>query len=255
MNQATLDEPNITKDDGSLIRTNTTLETKKPGGGYGFFYALAVAIVGAIVAFNVIRPITVLPRITPSPGYAFFDQNGHIITSEDHRGKLTLYSFSYTDCDESCPQTIEQIDALRQQLSDIPADLPLTFVTISLNPESDTPERLSNLNGYLPSIDFDNGLLWSFLSGDPHRTRLVVGGGFGVFYSEPNSEEGIPITFEPRYVLVDHLGIMRAEYRTATPDPALITRDINLIVNEAAKSDGIARLGYEAAHLFLCYPR
>ena len=58
-----------------------------------------------------------------------------------------------------------------------------------------------------------------------------------------------------RYVLVDHLGIMRADYRTGVLDPALLVRDVNLLVEEAANSDGIARLGYEAAHLFLCYPR
>jgi len=56
-------------------------------------------------------------------------------------------------------------------------------------------------------------------------------------------------------VLVDGLGIMRAEYRTGAPAPELIARDVNLLVKEAANSDGIARLGYEAAHLFLCYPR
>ena len=56
-------------------------------------------------------------------------------------------------------------------------------------------------------------------------------------------------------MLVDHLGIMRAEYRTGALDPALLARDVNLLLEEAANSQGVVRLGYEAAHLFLCYPR
>ncbi len=48
---------------------------------------------------------------------------------------------------------------------------------------------------------------------------------------------------------------MRAEYRTGALDPALLARDVTLLLEEAANSQGVVRLGYEAAHLFLCYPR
>lgn len=241
----------------SATETDHATRSMKSAGGYSFLYALAVAVVGAIVAFNVIRPITVLPRITPSPGYAFTNQHGQISTSEDQRGKLTLYSFTYADCaaNEPCPLAVDQIGALRHQLGDIPSDIPLSFVTISLNPEIDTQTKLAEMNEDYSGTDLASTIPWTFLSGDSQRTRLVVGGGFQVFYSEPKSEAGGRVDFEPRYVLVDHLGIIRAEYRTAEPDPELITRDIDLILNEANNSDGIARLGYEAAHLFLCYPR
>jgi protein SCO1/2 len=56
-------------------------------------------------------------------------------------------------------------------------------------------------------------------------------------------------------MLVDGSGIIRAEYRTATPDMAIIERDINLLLEEAENIDGPSRYAYEAAHLFLCYPR
>lgn len=255
MSQIATDDPLIANESGSLLRTDETRESKRPAGGYSFLYAVAIAVVGAIVAFNVIRPITVLPRITPSPGYAFLDQNGRTVTSEDQRGKLTLYSFSYSGCEDPCPQSLNQIDSLHSQLEDLPADIPLSFVTISLDPELDSTERLTEVSNRLDGMTPGGAIPWSLLTGDPQRTRLVVGGGFRVFYSVPEGDQGNQISFEPRYVLVDHLGIMRAEYRTAEPDPALIRRDINLILNEANNSDGIARLGYEAAHLFLCYPR
>ena len=61
--------------------------------------------------------------------------------------------------------------------------------------------------------------------------------------------------FDPAFILVDGWGIMRAEYRTAAPEVDLIMRDIDLVTTEARNSTGAARYAYEAAHLFVCYPR
>jgi protein SCO1/2 len=222
-----------------------------------WLYALAAVFALSIVAFNVIRPIVVLPRIAPSPGFALVSRDGQPVTSEDQRGFLTLYSFSYLDCNDACPQSYADIAALRADVADaLPAGTPLRFVTISLDPQSDTPERLSEAavawNQPAGALD------WQLLTGDPLRTRMTVGGGFRVYFSEPKeatAESPGRVTFDPRYVLVDHLGIMRAEYRTGALDPALLARDVNLLLEEAANSQGVVRLGYEAAHLFLCYPR
>lgn len=222
-----------------------------------WLYVLAALFALSIVAFNIIRPITVLPRIAPSPGFALVGSDGQPVTSEDQRGFLTLYSFTYLDCDASCPQSLDSIAALRQSvLAALPPDTPLRFVTISLDPERDTPERLGQAS---KALGLPAGAKeWQLLTGEPARLRATVGGGFRVYFSEPKeptAESPSRVTFDPRYVLVDHLGIMRGDYRTGALDPALLVRDMNLLVEEAANSDGIARLGYEAAHLFLCYPR
>lgn len=220
-------------------------------------YVAAAVVAGSIVAFNIIRPIVVLPRIAPSPGFALTGTDGLPVTSEDRRGFLTLYSFSYAGCVDACPQSLGDIATLRGAVGHtLPDGTPLSFVTISLDPERDTPERLAAASTAwsLP----DGAPAWLLLTGDPARTRATVGGGFGVYFSDPRQptpESPLRVTFDPRYVLVDHLGIIRAEYRTAAPDPALIARDVNLLLEEAANSEGLVRLGYEAAHLFLCYPR
>jgi protein SCO1/2 len=218
---------------------------------------LAIGLALSIVAFNIIRPIVVLPRIAPSPGFALVGSDGQPVTSEDQRGFLTLYSFSYLDCDASCPQSLADIAALRATVADaLPVDTPLRFVTISVDPERDTPERLRQAE--MGWAEANDALPWQLLTGDSLRTRTTVGGGFRVYFSEPKeptTESPGRVTFDPRYVLVDHLGIMRAEYRTGALDPALLARDVNLLLEEAANSQGVVRLGYEAAHLFLCYPR
>jgi protein SCO1/2 len=62
------------------------------------------------------------------------------------------------------------------------------------------------------------------------------------------------VDFEPRYVLVDGLGMIRAYYFTAQPNAEILLRDINFLLAEATNSTGSKKLAYEAAHLFLCYP-
>jgi len=250
---------------GKRFATGDRPETEEAGAHSGrgvrsprsWAYGVAVAVTLAIVAFNIIRPITVLPRIAPSPGFSLLDAGGLPVTSEDLRGRLTLYSFTYLDCPDACPQSLDDIAALRRTVGDLLSpETPLSFVTISLDPQHDTPARLQTVTREV--VNRSAGPDWRLLTGDPLRTRYTVGGGFGVYYApagDSTSQKSGRITFDPRYVLVDGLGIMRAEYRTGAPAPELVVRDVNLLVKEAANSDGIARLGYEAAHLFLCYPR
>lgn len=221
---------------------------------WAWFYSPLVLVASAILAFNIFQPITVLPRITLSPGFALKNQEGITITSEDRRGQLTLFSFSYSNC-EDCKQTPAQIDAIRTALRErYSANIGLDIATISLDPERDTPQ---NLGTTIAPSQSDNPIGWEWLTSESNRVRHVIGGGFGLFYkaTEPDGDRDYDIRFEPRYVLVDRLGIMRAIYHTATPDVDLLERDINFLLNEEQNSKGVAKIGYEAAHLFLCYPR
>lgn len=222
-----------------------------------FFYLFLLLLVVVVLSFSLLRPITVLPRIALAPGYAFTDQDGRLVTSEDLRGQFTLYSFSYSHCLDDCPLSIEELATLRQQLEQSPTgDVAVTLVTISLDPERDTPAQLAAwLGRHAPAA----GALvdWRLLSGDADRTRLVVGNGFELYYNQMDRADGLgyAVDFEPRFVLVDGWGIMRAIYRTAAPDPLAIARDLRLLQQEARHSQGVGRLAYEAAHLFMCYPR
>ena len=204
----------------------------------------------AVIAFNVFQPITVLPRITLSPGFLFTNQNGETITSEDFRGQLTLYSFSYADCADNCAQPLTEMAKIKSFIeSEIPEDITVSLVTISLDPENDTPEAMQT--ALIEIGEEGNGRVsWHFLSGDPTKTRYVVGGGFSTYYTEKEGQ----IEFDPHYYLVDGWGIIRAEYRHGPPELDVLERDINLVTEEVRNSDGAGRVAYEAAHLFACYP-
>ncbi|MBI5304904.1 MAG: SCO family protein [Chloroflexi bacterium] len=211
-------------------------------------YALAALPVIAVIAFATLRPIQVLPRITLSPGFSLTDQNNARLTNEDLRGRITLYNFTYANCAAPCPQTSSVFRALQTELRATDTNgIPVSLVTISFDPERDTPEKL---HAYAAQVGADSSV-WRIATGDATRLKYALGGGFGLYYAR-NADGAF--TFDPLFVLVDGWGIIRAYYKTATPTTDRLARDIRLIAQEARNSEGAARYAYEAAHLFLCYP-
>lgn len=213
-----------------------------------WLYVLVALPVIGIVAFATLRPVQVLPRIALAPGFALTDQNGARLTNEDLRGKIVLYNFTYTQCAGTCPQTSDTMRALQSRLGEIDSgDIPLMLVTISFDPARDTPERL---RAYANQVGAD-AKVWRIATGDATRLKYALGGGFNLYYA-PNADG--TFTFDPLFALVDGWGIIRAFYKTATPAPERLVRDLRLVAQEARQSTGAARYAYEAAHLFLCYP-
>lgn len=199
-----------------------------------------------ILAFATLQPFQVLPRIGLGPGFALIDQDGERLTSEDLRGQLVLYNFTDSGCVTPCVQTSQVMRDLQVRLPQIATQgLPVTLVTIAFD---DTPAQLHH---YAAALGADL-TTWHFLTGEPAHLKQVIGGGFGIYYAV---QANGTVAHEPTFVLVDGNGIIRARYRTATPDLAVIERDIELISREVRESHGAMRLAYEAAHLFLCYPQ
>jgi len=213
-----------------------------------FYILLGLFLVG-VIAFATLRPILVLPRITLAPGFSLTDQDGNRLTNEDMRGKITLYNFTHATCAPPCPQTSLVMKEVQDRLPEIDtAGLPVELVTISIDPDHDTPQVL---RAYAESVGADLDT-WHFATGPLERLRWVIGGGFGFYFDHKDDGR---IVFDPGFMLVDGLGILRAEYRTAAPDTDRILEGIQLIADEVQNSDGANKVAYEAAHLFMCYPR
>ncbi len=202
----------------------------------------------AALAFVVVQPITVLPRIALAPGFALTDQHGNLLTSEDLRGHIVLYHFSYASCTARCKPSNAALQTLQAQLDGLAADMPtpVEITTISFDERDDA----AALARYADALGA-RGSRWHLLHGEARRLKQIIGGGFRTYYSR---EADNSFTFDPVFVLVDGWGIQRAVYRTAAPPLDILQRDINLLIQEAEHSKGATRYAYEAAHLFLCYP-
>ena len=187
----------------------------------------AALVLTAIVLFTMLQPITVLPRQSPAPGFILPNQAGELVSSGDQIGRITLYSFS---CGTGCEQSAATIATLNQQLGH---QRNLDFITLALDGASQPTSEP------VPTT-------WHWLTGSAPVIKAIVGGGFSLYFEDGRD-------FQPRYVLVDGNGLVRATYYISA-DVDTLQHDIDILNNEAANSTGLARLGYEAAHLFACYP-
>ena len=96
------------------------------------------------------------------------DQAGttHRLYTDLIEGNTVVVSAFYTDCKAACPVTNANLTELRKAWSDRPE---LRFVSISLDPEVDTQEKVK---AYAASLGAPAG--WSFLTGDPTAVRFAL---------------------------------------------------------------------------------
>lgn len=217
---------------------------------------IVVGLLGVIVVFRFFRPITVLPRLQLAPGYLLTAENGQPLTSEDRRGKMTLYSFVDALCSENCAQSASQIVQLQNSLiekfdsADLLDGIDWGIITLTLNPEHDTHAVLQTTKKM--ALNGKESARWHLVRGDAQTTKLIAGSGFGLYYQMAPQQK---ISYSPRWVLVDGMGVVRSNYYSAEPDSEIVARDMEYIAREARQSRGVAKLAYEAAHLFACYPK
>ncbi len=213
-------------------------------------WLLAALISVSALAFKVYQPVQVLPRIRLAPAFSLIDQDGERLSSEDLRGHFVLYTFAYTRCSEACSGINRTMQAIQARLGEVDlGDIPMTLVTVSVDPTYDTPARL---RAYAASLGADTAR-WRFATApDSTVLKTIVGGGFEVYY-EPDGQGGF--RFDPAFVLVDGWGVIRGEYHypTLRPDTDRILRHMSVLAEEVRNRDGPAVLAYEAAHYFLCY--
>ena len=216
----------------------------------GGLYSLLALIVISAFAFKIFQPIKVLPRMQLSPAFSLTDQNNARLTSEDLRGQFVLYTFMYTNCPVPCYNINETMQEVQSRLDEVELeDINVTFVSISIDPEHDTPEVLKS---YAESISANTDQ-WRFATTtNKALLKTIIGSGFETYYEDKGDGN---FALNPAFVLVDGWGIVRAEYRYSTEvsNADRILRHLGVLADEVRNSTGTAKLAYEAAHLFLCY--
>jgi protein SCO1/2 len=210
------------------------------------YLLLALPLV-AILLFVTIRPVLVLPRIRLAPGYLLINQSGERVSHETLRGHIVIYNMAFTGCGEACADSWALMAGVQDAVAQLPTDIPVDLVTISVDPERDTPEALRE---FAQSQGIDT-TRWHLLTGDADHVKMVVGAGLDTYYA--TGADGT-LKVEPSILIVDGVGILRRHYRLALPTQAEVLRDLDLLLTEARNSTGLTRYAYEAAHLFVCYP-
>ncbi len=125
------------------------------------------------------------------------DQSGEITGLDRYKGQPVLVTMFYTSCPHVCPLLISTIKLTESKLSaEERADL--RVLTISIDPERDTPEKLrETLERH--SVDSSR---WSMTRSQPGDLR-TISGVFGVRYKQlPDGE----FNHTTRIILLDREG-------------------------------------------------
>ena len=112
-----------------------------------------------------------LADIGPAPEVELTDAQGRPFRLADLRGRAVVVSFIYTTCNGTCPLTTAALDRVRSALKarHLWGDR-VAFVSITLDPERDTPEVLRRY----ASIYRAEPSRWHFLTGPPEKVRAVL---------------------------------------------------------------------------------
>ena len=110
-----------------------------------------------------------LPKIAPAPDFMLTSQDGARVTLTDFRGKVVAVTFIYTSCTSTCPVLTPMMSFVQDQLGrDFGRNI--VFVSITVDPERDTPQVLKEY-AHIVGANLSG---WSFLTGSPAAIRDVT---------------------------------------------------------------------------------
>jgi protein SCO1/2 len=143
----------------------------------------------------------------------------------DLRGYVQVVSFVYTYCEHTCPTIIARLKAIESR---IPADAPVRFTLVSLDPTRDTPVVLK---AYLEDKGLDPNR-WTMLTGSPGDVRQLSAL-FGVRYRPMGTSD---IAHSNMITVLDRDGVIRYQMEGLNEDLKTILAAI-AVAAEPVRSD------------------
>jgi protein SCO1/2 len=152
------------------------------------------------------------PQIGQIASFILTNQAGHTVTLADLQGKVWVADIIFTRCAGPCPRMTRQMASLQAAL---PADSPARLVTLTTDPEFDTPEVLSK---YAARFNADTNRWW-FLTGGKNEIASLARDGLklsGFIETKPEERQTPEDLFihSTMFVVVDKHAILRGAYET-----------------------------------------
>ena len=172
-----------------------------------------------------------LDRYGQLPQFTLQNQLGNEFSDADLRGRVVVVDFIFTSCPDVCPLLTQQLGALRKKL---PVDAPLSFVSFSVDPEHDTPEKL-RVFAQQHGVDVPN--FW-FLTGPIAEVKRVVTLGFKQAMQAEPVQEGKPrnVLHGTHFVLVDRRGEIRGFFANDPNGHDALQKAVSVLLSDGADS-------------------
>src|SRR5262247_1134305 len=130
---------------------------------------------GVPIYRSMTRRLTASPAVLGGlPAFTLTDQRGQPFGSRELAGKIWVADFIFTSCQGVCPLLSDRMAQVGKRARHLGPDFHL--VSISVDPERDTPERMAEYAGRYGA----NPIAWSFLTGPEQAIQATVVEGFKV---------------------------------------------------------------------------
>ena len=165
------------------------------------------------------------------PRFKYMNQDSVMMTSEEFEGKVKVVDFFFTHCPSICPPMTAQMKRLNDNTKDLRKHV--EFLSFSIDPERDTPERLREYREEL-GITAEN---WNMLRGNEEATHMLAKDFFTG--AERNDEIDGGFGHTPNFALVDREGYVRGIYNgTLVEEVNKLEKDLRKLLKEEYNVNG-----------------
>lgn len=167
------------------------------------------------------------PVLVELPAFTLTNEQGRTFGATNLRGKPYIANFVFTSCPSVCPRLTKRMAEVQERTGDLGDALHL--VSITVDPETDTPEVL---RAYAQKFGADPKR-WSFLTGKLDEIEPVIVKGFKMMRDKKETSPGMfEIVHGERFVLVDGKGLVRGFYEATNEGLDALIRDARTIVSD-----------------------
>lgn len=164
----------------------------------------------------------------PIPKFSFINQDSALVTRADYEGSITLVDFFFTDCPSICPIMSAQMARLQDKFRLEKSPLPIRFLSFSVKPEADTPQKLKE---YSQKIGADLSR-WNFLTGKAQDIYDLAQDGF-LLTAFPSDTAAGGVFHTDKVTLLDKNARIRGYYDgTSTSSMDQLYEDAKILANE-----------------------
>ena len=183
--------------------------------------ALAVFLVGC-------DPVAEVPVWGTLPDFSLINQGTEPYGTSQLEGRPWIADFIFTKCPGRCPMLTSEMSRLQTELHERGWD-DVMLVSISVDPENDTPEALTAYAAK-HSAELDG---WQFLTGTRDGIWSLSVDGFKLPVQEVEGASAGPILHSNRFVLADGRQQIRGYYDAFDADDrAKLLRDLKIVREE-----------------------
>ena len=145
-------------------------------------------------------------------------------------GKVTVIGYIYTHCPDICPLTTNNMRIIQNKLKEQGINDGVQFISISFDPNRDSPSVLKNY-ARVRNLDLAN---WTLLTGNESKVKEVLksDGVIAAVSDSSKKTDSYYIAHTDRISLMDRDGRIRVHYQGSQAPVDKAVKDIKSLLNQ-----------------------